>query len=168
VGPCVMKIVIEKEKVKIEYKRHEWNKIEDIYRNAGLERYMTSTFLGRYIATVYRYRSDSRRVFGGNTYEISQLGRTITVYYYGDINDPLIAHTCGPNCIRVNLAIFRAVPQCNDSVCVTEVIPPEPDSLVIPNPKETLVYVAMAFKAALARLLGRELRARYRLEVVIE
>jgi len=168
VGSCVMKVVLDREKIVIEYKRSEWEKIENIYREAGLERYTTDAFLGRYTANVYRYRRDTRRVFGDSTYEVTHLGRTITIRYYDDINDPTIANTCGANCIAVNLAVFRAIPQCNDSTCLTEIIPPEPDSLVIPNPKETLVYIAMAFKVALSRLLGRELKARYKLEVVVE
>jgi hypothetical protein len=101
--------------VKIVYTLDEWQRLEEYYKQKGLQRYVTHNLFGNGIeAPVYRYLADEMA-----------LAREIYDYAYpklkldtfdnpleDDINDPVIHRS------MLNIAVFRIIPTCREKECV--------------------------------------------------
>jgi len=150
------------------YGKREWEQLERLYVKAGLEKYTTNHFLGKYTMPVYRYRDEYQHVFPLASFHISINGETYTVETNDDINLKYIVRPDGFRRYLVNLAVFRVIPICGEKECRTTIPIDEASMMVAPYPAITLIIILNAFKYALSQLLQKTVRIRYYLTASIE
>jgi hypothetical protein len=138
--------------VRIVYTLEEWQKLEEYYRQKGLQRYITRNLFGNGIeAPVYRYVSDEM-VLARETYNYAYPKLKLDTFdnpLDDDINDPAISRS------RLNVAIFRVIPTCRDEECVTTFTAP----LVFINYATSKIFKAVLM--TLAKIMygeGRKVR----------
>jgi len=102
--------------VKIIYTPEEWRKLEEYYKQRGLQGHMTRNLFDDEIeAPVYRYLTDEM-VLAREVYDYAYPKLKLDTFdnpLDDDINDPVISRS------RLNVAIFRVIPTCRDRECVT-------------------------------------------------
>jgi hypothetical protein len=138
--------------VKIIYTLEEWRKLEEFYRQKGLQRYVTHDLFGHSIeAPVYRYLS-GETVLAREVYDYAYPKLKLDTFdnpLEDDINDPPIYRS------RLNVAIFRVIPTCGENECVTTFTAP----LAFVNYATSKVFKAVLL--TLARIIygeGRKVR----------
>jgi len=111
-----MRITILGNNVTIEYRKEEWQLLEDFYIRHGLEKYTTHNLFDRGItADVYRYTSSDevllRRVVEGAEEELGSL----RIRLIDNINKPFLRTVRDEDneetILYFNLAIFRIIPK---------------------------------------------------------
>jgi hypothetical protein len=102
--------------VTIVYAPEEWRRLEEYYRQNGLQRYVSRNLFGHGIeAPVYRYLA-GETVLAREVYDYGYQKLKLDTFdnpLEDDINDPVIVRS------RLNVAIFRIIPTCGEDECVT-------------------------------------------------
>jgi hypothetical protein len=100
--------------VTIVYTPEEWQKLEEYYNRKGLQRYITHNLFGQGItASVYRYLTDEMAL-AREAYDYAYTKLKLDTFdnpLEDDINDPAIYRG------RLNVAIFRVIPTCQEGRC---------------------------------------------------
>jgi len=133
-----MQIVIRlsqnnKIKIRVIYKKNEWENLEKLYQQLGLEKYTTRNLFGLGItAEVYRFpNSDVER-------RVRSLYMQFLVKRFGEISTIIIDDINGPvfDDGLINLALFRIIPVAKKRRYVTEVEVDDGKLMFLPLMKE--------------------------------
>lgn len=150
--------------VTIKYMRNVWEMLEKSYIKMGLERYVTRALFGKLTSEVYRYPNDDliNRVLSSVRETVADTSRTNAICLLriiDDINSPLIQLD------TVNMAVFRVVPSCSESECVT-MLRIRDGAVMFTKPH--LKCFAVAMKYYIQTWLNMSVTVRWRYEVTVE
>jgi len=160
-----MKIEIVGNRVRIEYLKREWEKLEKYYQMLRMQKYTTHNLWDKGItAEVYRYTPESRMLINDlNT--ISYSNNYYILEVIDDLNKPLV-RSDGSR-FFFNLAILRVIPRFeNDKYVVEYNIDSDEEEIFIPIP--LLDSIKKFFKDVVKDLLKKIENVRYYVKITVE
>jgi len=160
-----MKIELTENKVRIEYSKREWNKLEKYYQMLRLQRYTTNNLFGKGInAEVYRYVPESKMLIN-DLNSISYSNNYYILEVIDDLNKPLI-RTDGSR-FFFNVAILRVIPRLDGDRYVVEYnIDSDEEEIFIPIP--LIAEIKKFFKDLIKDLLKKIENVRYHVKITVE
>jgi len=160
-----MKIEIVGNRVRIEYLKREWEKLEKYYQMLRLQRYTTNNLFGKGInAEVYRYVAESKRMLVNDLQQVIYASGSYSLQIIDDINKPIMYYDSYN--FYFNLAVFRVIPRLNSDRYILEYEINDEESIFIPIP--LINDIRKFFKDVVKGLLKKIENIQYQVKISVE